>query len=587
MPTRWYRDHKDVTDVIIHALAVDYDGTIAEHGQVDAMTQAALARVRESGRRLLLVTGRMLPDLRNVCPDVDRMFDAVVAENGGLLYVPARREVRTLGDPPEAALVEALRRHHVRFDLGSAIVATDERYAEAALAAIRETGVERTLVFNKGALMLLPGGVTKGTGLLAALGTLELSPHNLAGIGDAENDHAFLALCECAAAVADAITALRVRADHVTRGRGPKGVVEFIEEQVLADAPLVVGLARHHLQLGRTAEGEPVTIPAHSAGLLLVGPSATGKSTLTGVVVERLVQAQRSFCLLDPEGDHEALTELEGVVALGGKSRHTLPTSDELRQLLRQPTARLVLNLSGLTMAEKVVYATQALSAVATVRGASGLPHWLIVDEADHIAPAEGSSAAELLRPRPEALMLITLSVERLAPDVRRAITAVASTDLEAFRGALVTLKAGGAPLRRVPTVPDTPLERGEALLTQLAPGGSPVRFRVARREVQHRRHVRKYAEGELPPDRSFYFRGPQSALNLRAVNLKRFCELAEGVDEATWAHHLQRGDYSAWMRNQIKDGELADEVATLERHGAAADSRPHVLELVRRRYAV
>jgi hypothetical protein len=574
--------------VIIHALAVDYDGTIAEHGQVDETTKAALARVRESGRRLLLVTGRVLPDLRNTCRDMDQMFDAVVAENGGLVYFPARREVRTLGDPPEPALVEALRRHRVRFDLGSAIVATDARHAEAALTAIRETGVERTLVFNKGSLMLLPGGVTKGTGLLAALGALELSPHNLAGIGDAENDHAFLALCECAVAVADAIGALRERADYVTRGKGPAGVVEFIEEHVLADAAtLVARLARHHLQLGRTAEGEPVTVPAHSAGLLVVGPSATGKSTLTGVVVERLVHAQRSFCLLDPEGDHEMLAELQGVVALGGKSRQTLPTADELRQLLHQPTARFVLNLSGLTMAEKVAYATQALGAVAATRSASGLPHWLIVDEADHVAPAEGSSAAELLRRGPESLLLITLSAERLAPDVRRAVTAVASTDLEAFRAALITLKTEGAPVRRIPDVPGGPLVRGEALLTRLGGGAAPVRFQVARREVQHRRHVRKYAEGELPPDRSFYFRGPQAALNLRAANLKRFCELAEGVDEATWAHHLRRGDYSTWMRNQIKDGELADEVAMMERAGAVADSRQRVLDVVRRRYAV
>src|SRR5262245_13865152 len=529
----------------------------------------------------------MLPDLRNACPDLDRMFDAVVAENGGLLYLPARREVRTLGDPPEAALVEALRLRGVRFDLGSSIVATDEPYAEAALAAIRETGVERTLVFNKGSLMLLPGGVTKGTGLLAALATFELSPHNLCGIGDAENDHALLALCECSVAVADAVPALRERADHVTRGKGPAGVVEFIEEHVMADAAtLVGGLARHHLELGRTASGESVTIPAQGSGLLVIGPSATGKSTLTGVVVERLVYAQRSFCLLDPEGDHETLTELEGVAALGGKAHQTLPTADALRQLLRQPSARLVLNLSGLTMAEKVVYATQALGAVAAARSASGLPHWLIVDEADHIAPAEGSSAAELLRRGSESLMLITLSAERLALDVRRGVSAVASTDLEAFRAALITLRSEGAPVRRIPDVAGGPLTRGEMFLTKLG-SAVPVRFRVARREVQHRRHVRKYAEGELPPDRSFYFRGPQAALNLRAANLKRFCELAEGVDEATWAHHLKRGDYSAWMLNQIKDGELADEIAAVERDGAATDSRPRVLELVRSRYAV
>ena len=83
--------------------------------------------------------------------------------------------------------------------------------------------------------MLLPGGVTKGTGLTAALAALELSPRNMVGIGDAENDHAFLAMCECSVAVADAVPALRERADYVTRGMAARGTVEFIEEHLLND----------------------------------------------------------------------------------------------------------------------------------------------------------------------------------------------------------------------------------------------------------------------------------------------------------------------------------------------------------------
>src|SRR5439155_4546087 len=174
--------------VNVHVFATDYDGTIAERNQVSETTARALERVRATGRKVLLVTGRMLPDLQRVCPDADRMFDAVVAENGALVYFPERREVRRLGATPEPALIDALRRRGVRLDVGNSILATDAPVAEAALAAIRETGVERTLVFNKDALMLLPGGVTKGTGLAAVLATLELSPRNMVGIGDAEND---------------------------------------------------------------------------------------------------------------------------------------------------------------------------------------------------------------------------------------------------------------------------------------------------------------------------------------------------------------------------------------------------------------
>jgi HAD superfamily hydrolase (TIGR01484 family) len=576
--------------VIIHALAVDYDGTIAEHGRVSAPTAAALRRVRESGRRLLLVTGRLLPDLRRVCPEADELFDAVVAENGAVLYTPTSREIRTLGDAPEPSLVEALRARGVPFDLGSSLVATEAPWAEACLAAIREAGVERSLVFNKGALMLLPGGVTKGTGVEAALAAMELSAHNLVGIGDAENDHAFLGLCECAVAVADAVPALKERADYVTRGGAGAGVVEFIEEHLLQDAArLVPGLRRHHLELGRTPADQPVTIPAHGTGLLVVGPSASGKSTLTGVIVERLARAGRTFCLLDPEGDHATLAELEGVVTLGGQGRQTLPESDELQQLLRGPSGGLVLNLSALPLADKVRYATRALAAVAAVRSARGLPHWLLVDEAHHLAPAEGSSAAELLQVSGESLVLITLSADHLARDARRTITALASTDLEAFRSALDTLRADGLAVGPGAGPDRPPLERGEALLARLdGSGPAGVRFRVARREVHHRRHVRKYAEGELPPDRSFFFRGPAGVLNLRAANLKRFCELAEGVDDDTWMWHLRRGDYSAWIRRDIKDAELAGEVAAVERDSPdPPGARRQVLEAIRRRYSV
>src|SRR5438093_2447621 len=423
--------------VNIHVFACDYDRTIADGGRCSPEVAAALGRGRESGRKILLVTGRMLSDLRSVCADVDRVFDAVVAENGAVLYFPETREARTLGDAPESALAEELRRRGVQFDLGSSIIATVEAYAEAALAAIRETGVERTLVFNKGALMLLPGGVTKGTGLEAALTVLALSPHNSIGIGDAENDHAFLAMSECAVAVADAIPALRERADYVTRAPGSRGVIEFIEEHLVNDlVELMPRLTRHRLTLGESDDREPVTISPHATRLLIVGPSASGKSTLTGLLVERLVESGRSVLLIDPEGDYQAFAELERVVVLGGSSERVLPTPGELRQLLHQPRTSLVLNLSAMTRAEKVAYATKALGAVALVRSTTGLPHWLIRDEAHHIAPADGSPVAELLRGSTESLCLSTLDVSDLAPELRTLPNVVAATELEAFAAA-------------------------------------------------------------------------------------------------------------------------------------------------------
>jgi len=575
--------------VNVHVFATDYDGTIAEANHVPETTARALERVRATGRKVLLVTGRLLPDLQRVCPDADRMFDAVVAENGALVYFPERREVRRLGDAPEPALIEALRRRGVRVDVGSSIVATDAPFAEAALSAIRETGVERTLVFNKDALMLLPGGVTKGTGLAAVLATLELSPRNMVGIGDAENDHAFLAMSECAVAVADAVPALRERADYVTRAPASRGVVEFIEEHLLRDlVDIMPRLTRHHLVLGERADGTPVSVAAHGTRLLVIGPSATGKSTLTGVLAERLLESGRSLVLLDPEGDYRTLADLERVVVFGGKGEQALPAPEELDQLLRHPGTNLVLDLSAMSLAEKVGYATTVLAVITTVRSTTGLPHWLIIDEAHHILPAEGSSAAELLRPGAESLAMITLAASDLAPAVRRLPTVVASTEIAAFQeGAQSVLGARGLP-PVLPAGDGRALDKGEAAIAWLNGEPRVARFRVGRRRVLHRRHVRKYAEGELPPDRSFFFRGPTKSLNLRAANLARFVELADGVDEATWAHHLQQRDYSRWLRDQIKDPELAGEVAAVEESGLpAAESRRKVLERVRQKYAV
>jgi HAD superfamily hydrolase (TIGR01484 family) len=105
------------------ALACDYDGTLATDGKVDAATVAALERLRSTGRRLILVTGRQLEDLQAVFPHLD-LFDRVVVENGALLYWPATREEKLLGERPPEEFIEALRKRHVQpLSVGRSIVA--------------------------------------------------------------------------------------------------------------------------------------------------------------------------------------------------------------------------------------------------------------------------------------------------------------------------------------------------------------------------------------------------------------------------------------------------------------------------------
>lgn len=227
------------------ALATDYDGTLAHDGHVDDGTVAALDRLRASGRRLVLVTGRELDELVGIFPEVDR-FDRVVAENGALLYEPATKAARDLAPPPPPALLDELHRRGVPVSVGRSIVATVEPHEHAVLAAIRNLGLEWHVIFNKGSVMALPSNVTKATGLAPALEELGIAADQVVGVGDAENDHAFLRLCGVSAAVSNALPALREAVDLVMTSARGAGVVELIDALLADDLARVKSRADLH-----------------------------------------------------------------------------------------------------------------------------------------------------------------------------------------------------------------------------------------------------------------------------------------------------------------------------------------------------
>ncbi len=213
-----------VIEMRYHVLATDYDGTLARHGVVAPETLDSLERLRDSGRRLMLVTGREMEDLRKVCNRLD-LFDAVVAENGALLYRPSTREEKPLGVSPPPEFVKELRRRGVKpLSEGKVIVATWTPHEKIVLETIRDMGLELHIIFNKGAVMVLPTGVNKAIGLKRMLKRMGLSRHNAVGVGDAENDHAFMEMCECAVAVGNALPVVKARADWVTGASHGAGV---------------------------------------------------------------------------------------------------------------------------------------------------------------------------------------------------------------------------------------------------------------------------------------------------------------------------------------------------------------------------
>jgi hydroxymethylpyrimidine pyrophosphatase-like HAD family hydrolase len=249
------------------ALATDYDGTIADDGVVDKPTLAALERLRDGARRLILVTGRDLTDLQRVMPRLD-LFDLVVAENGALLYDPTNHEVQALADAPPPAFVERLRELGVvPLWAGRVIVATWESNEGKVLSAIHDLGLNLQITVNRGAVMVLPVGVTKASGLRGALAQLGLSPLNCIGVGDAENDLAFLDVCGLPVAVANALPSVKERAAFVTTGTRGAGVAELIDQLLATDlAEFDATGERGRLELVADEQNEPLLYMSKESG---------------------------------------------------------------------------------------------------------------------------------------------------------------------------------------------------------------------------------------------------------------------------------------------------------------------------------
>ncbi|MBR2686860.1 MAG: HAD family phosphatase [Aquamicrobium sp.] len=219
----------------VTALATDYDETLAEEGLVSATTLSALRKLKDSGRRLILVSGRQLPDLRRVFPNFS-IFDRIVAENGAILHDPATGNERLLAPAPPPAFVESLRTRGVDpLLVGQSVIGTLVPNEMIVLDEIRRHGLELEIIFNKGAVMVLPSGINKATGLMAALDDLDMPIDGVVAIGDAENDHDLLRRAGFGVAVANALPSLKNTADRITLAPAGDGVTEIIDAILRGD----------------------------------------------------------------------------------------------------------------------------------------------------------------------------------------------------------------------------------------------------------------------------------------------------------------------------------------------------------------
>lgn len=563
------------------ALATDYDGTLATDGQLSEEAIGAVKRLRASGRRVILVTGRRLVELLEVLPQID-MFDCVIAENGAVLYIPQTREETVLCRPLSLAFIERLRDLGVDpIEVGRVIVSTWIPHQNAVLQAIQETGLELLIIFNKNAIMVLPAGINKATGLNAALRRFGLSFHEAVGIGDGENDQSFLDRCECSVAVANAVPSIRNLVDIVTKREAGGGVAELVNELIADDLVRMQGhLPRNFIPIGSIEGGETITVPPYGTNILIVGPSGSGKSTITAGIVERLIEQTYQVCIIDPEGDYGPSHD---VIHLGDLNRAI--SINEVLSILEDPKMNVSLNLLGIELADRPEFFGQLFPSLRTLRTRTGRPHWMIFDEAHHVVPLDWGHLSEVLPQKLGETVFVTVRPDHLAAailamiDVVIAVGPLPETTMKSFSDATGRSLIWPQGLSH---------KAGQAIVWFLANGKPPFPVNIMVPKGDRIRHRRKYAEGNMRYH-SFYFRGPGKRHNLKAQNLAIFSQIAEGIDEETWLFHLRRQDYSKWFREAVKDPYLADQASRIELQFPqnSTESRKLIRALIDARYTL
>ncbi len=573
--------------VKLSVIALDYDGTIARHDALDPSVRASIGAARARGITVIVVTGRRLSELRRVAGDL-RFADGVIAENGAVLHFPDSGHTSLLAPPLSPVFAAEVQRRGLHVGIGESLVDAGAVDAPQLLGIIRTLEVPLVLLFNSGRVMVLPQGVSKATGLRAALDTLRLSARNTLAIGDAENDHELLRLAEVGAAVEWGSPALRAVADLVVPGSGPPDVASFVQAVAATGQLPPVPRARRRLLLGCSDDGREFSLAVRGRNILVAGDARSGKSWIAGLLCEQLIRHGYCVCAIDAEGDYRSLEALPGVTVLGGEDPP--PSLRDLMRALRYPDRSVVIDLSHRAQDEKIEYIRGVLPALNRIRRETGLPHRILLDEAHYFL--QDASARHLLDFERNGYMVVTYWASRLPKDLLAATEVMIVTresnpaEVEALRqwcptcqqvgpegwGILAHLRAGQA-----------------AALPLTEEAGGDIRvFTMAPRITPHVRHREKYVDVPVSDQRAFVF-GPRAGQAARrAQTLRQFVAALEAMPVGDLEGYLARGDFSRWINDVFGDYCLAATVHALEaahRGRRAPDTVQEIVAAVRDRY--
>ena len=572
----------------LSVLALDYDGTIARGDQLDAAVRDAIADARTHGITVLLVTGRILEELRRVAGDL-HFVDGVIAENGAVVHFPDSGHTSLLAPAVPPAFLAEMQQRRIAGVPGQCLVDGASADAGRLLEVIQTLELPLVLVFNRGRVMTLPQGVSKATGLHVALDMLRLSARNTVAIGDAENDHALLQLAEVGAAVQWGSAALQSAADVVLPGTGPPAVAEYVRRLVAGGRLPVPPKARRRLRLGYTEDGREFSLAVRGRNILIAGDAKSGKSWIAGLLCEQLILHGYSMCVIDPEGDYRSLEGLPGVRVLGGED--PAPSPRELHRALRYPDRSVVIDLSHIAHDEKMEYIRSILPAINVMRRRTGLPHRILLDEAHYFL--HDAEARHLLDLETNGYTVVTYCASRLPHELLAATEVMLVTcesspaEIDALYRRCESCQKVEDARARWSMLAHLAVGQAVALPITEESGGELKMFTIGQRLTPHVRHRQKYVDVPVAEGRAFQFSangGPPR----RARTLRQFVDTLEGAAPASLAGYVRRGDFSRWIADVFGDNALADELRVEEqrfRTSGDTDVVPEIIGAIRGRY--
>jgi hypothetical protein len=357
------------------------------------------------------------------------------------------------------------------------------------------------------------------------------------------------------------------------------GIAELCRSGLLADRSRVRP-RRWQLVLGDTADGAVATLPPSLSDILIVGDSGSGKSYVAGLLAEQMIQLGYSVLVVDPEGDHVGLGALPGVLTVGGG--RDLPPPSAVAALLRAGHTAVVVDLSHLDAPQQLAYLAALPAEIEVQRLLTGLPHWIILDEAQRTTGRLGPAGCDYDLAT-KGHCFVTFQPNRLSGETLDEVDAVlALTEPHSHPGlAEVVAHVAGVKPTDVAGVLARPM--GDVVLARRDRPGELLTFTPNHRATAHTRHEHKYATMRVDERKGFHFRtGPDRLSGAVAQTLDELEAEIARCPSSVLRHHVPRRDISRWIADVIRDDRLARRIAAVESL-ADPDSPPAVLDETRR----